>query len=410
MASSINASTSGAGGVITTADNSGVLNLQSGGVTQATVSSTGLSLPTNGTINTANTFGFKNRLINGAMVIAQRSTSNTTATGYQTVDRWSFNATQSNKLTWNQNYASVTPATGFTNYLGMQTGGSAYSVVSTDYFVFQQVIEGSNCSDFAWGTANAKTVTLSFWVYSSLTGTFGGVLQNSGASQNYPFSYTISSANTWEQKSITITGPTSGTWITNTGAGIYVCFSVGAGSTYTTTGGAWTSTVSFQATGSTSVVGTANATWFMTGAQLEIGSQATSFDFRSIGTELALCQRYTYVVGNTGEIIPFNGVARGLSTWFVTINTPVAMRSTPSLSITGGGTIRATYNGTEVNSSANSSTIGGAALEINFATSWANSNQILLDYYSISGATPAAGSAALALTFNYGSFIFSSEL
>jgi len=232
--------------------------------------------------------GFKNRIINGAMVIDQRNAGaqvTNTAGSVYTLDRWVMYGSQASKFTLQQNQGSVTPPVGFTNYLGC-TSSSAYSVGASDYFGFQQIVEGLNMSDLAWGTANAKSVSLSFWVRSSLTGTFGGALQNSGATYNFPFSYTISSANTWTYITVPITGPTSGTWTVSNTAFVFVAFSLGSGSTYTTTGGAWTSSVAFQATGSTSVVGTNGATFYITGVQLEVGSTATSFDYRPYGTEL----------------------------------------------------------------------------------------------------------------------------
>ena len=162
MASSINASTSGAGGVITTADNSGILNLQSNGTTVATVSSTGFSTPANQTINTANTFGFKNRIINGRMEINQRAASSsfTPADGVFYLDRWQYQASQASKFTAGVNQGSVTPPVGFVNYLGA-TSASAYSVGSSETFCWTQSIEANNVSDLAYGTANAKTTTLS---------------------------------------------------------------------------------------------------------------------------------------------------------------------------------------------------------------------------------------------------------
>ena len=236
---------------------------------------------------------FKNRIINGAMVIDQRNAgaSVTPTTGVYSVDRFKVFCSQSSKLSFQQNAGPVTPPTGFTNYLGI-TSLSAYSVTSTDEFGIYQAIEGYNMADFAWGTANAKTVTLSFWVYSSLTGTFGGSLRNSATNRSYPYSYTISVANTWEQKSVTIAGDTSGTWLTTNGAGIYLSFNLGAGSTLVTTANAWAAGNYLSATGATSVVGTSGATFYITGVQLEKGSTATSFDYRPYGTELALCQRY----------------------------------------------------------------------------------------------------------------------
>ena len=244
-----------------------------------------------GSAQTSATRPFLNRIINGNMVIDQRNAGASGTASAYTVDRWVYSASQSSKGTWQQNAGSVTPPVGFTNYLGF-TSSSAYSVTSTDYFGFVQQIEGYNMADLGWGTANAKTVTLSFWVRSSLTGTFGGSLANSALDRNYPFSYTISAANTWEQKSVTIAGDTTGTWLTTNGKGIGVTFGLGVGSTYSGTAGAWSSSLFISATGATSVVGTNGATFYITGVQLEVGSTATSFDYRPYTTELQLCQRY----------------------------------------------------------------------------------------------------------------------
>jgi hypothetical protein len=238
--------------------------------------------------------GFKNRIINGAMVIDQRNAGTATAntiSGY-TVDRWAVFQSTTGKLIAQQNAGSVTPPAGFKNYLGV-TSQSAYSVSSTDYYAIVQRIEGFNMADLNWGSASASTITISFWVRSSLTGTFGGAIRNDTYNYNYPFSYTVSVANTWEQKTVTVAGPTSGTWLSTNGTGIDLWFGLGVGATYSATAGSWTTTSAISSsTGATSVVGTNGATFFITGVQLEKGSTATSFDYRPYGTELALCQRY----------------------------------------------------------------------------------------------------------------------
>ena len=150
-----------------------------------------------------------------------------------------------------------------------------------------------NVADLNWGTANAKTITISFWVRSSLTGTFGGSVFNSAANRSYPFSYTITTANTWEYETITIAGDTTGTWVGATnGTGLDLNFGLGVGSTFSSTAGAWAAGGYYAPTGATSVVGTNGATFYITGVQLEVGSTATSFDYRPYGTELQLCQRY----------------------------------------------------------------------------------------------------------------------
>ena len=250
--------------------------------------------------------GFRNRIINGDMGIDQRNAgaSVTPTDGNYLVDRFYVRMNQASKFTAQQNSGSVTPPVGFTNYQGI-VSSSAYAVLSGDYFRLVQSIEGLNCSDLAWGTASAKTVTLSFWVRSSLTGTFGGALLNSALNRSYVFSYTISAANTWEQKTVTIVGDTSGTWLTTNGVGISVSFSLGAGTTYSSTAGSWSGSLYFAPTGATSVVGTNGATFYITGVQLEVGSVATPFERRDYGRELIMCQRYYYKVfpGAAGIIL-----------------------------------------------------------------------------------------------------------
>jgi len=254
--------------------------------------------------------GFVNRIINGAMVIDQRNagasvTPTTSGASAFATDRFAIDVSQNTKITAQQNAGSVTPPVGFTNYLGI-TSSSAYSVASGDYFVVNQRIEGFNIADLGWGTANAKTITLSFQVYSSLTGTFGGALRNSAANRSYPFSYSIPVANTWTTISVIIAGDTTGTWLTNNSLGMYVYFGLGIGSTLSGTAGAWSGGNYLSATGATSVVGTSGATFYITGVQLEKGSTATSFDYRPYGTELALCQRYFEKSFNV-SVAPANG-------------------------------------------------------------------------------------------------------
>ncbi len=282
--------------------------------------------------------GFKNRIINGEMDIDQRYAGTATANtinGY-TLDRWYAYQSTSGKYTVQQNAGAVTPPTGYTNYLGV-TSSSAYSILTTDQFLLFQIIEGLNTADLAWGTASAATVTLSFWVRSSLTGLFGGVIQNSGATRNYPFSFTINSANTWEQKTITIAGDTTGTWLTTNAWGIRVAFNLGTGATYSSTANAWTGTSFISApTGATSVVGTSGATFYVTGVQFERGSNATSFEFRDYGRELMMCQRYYWVAARG------NNIYLCLCSYFSSsqiqgmLSPKVSMRTAPSIEQTTG--------------------------------------------------------------------------
>ena len=291
-----------------------------------------------GSVQSGGWTGMRNRIINGAMVIDQRNAgaSVTPTSGAYTLDRWIFSLTQASKLTSQQNAGSVTPPAGFSNYLGV-TSSSAYSVLTGDTFLFDQRIEGFNFADMAWGTASASTITLSFWVRSSLTGTFGGALINSASNRSYLFSYTISSANTWEQKSITIAGDTSGTWIGATnGIGVTLRFGLGSGSTYTGTAGSWQSANLVQPAGSVSVVGTSGATFYITGVQLERGSTASSFEYRPYGTELALCQRYFYQETYSGvNNLSYAAFAQNSTTALAFMHYPNPMRSTPTCTVIG---------------------------------------------------------------------------
>jgi hypothetical protein len=287
-----------------------------------------------GTGGTNGAIGFKNRIINGAMVIDQRNAgASVTVTTDKTFscDRWMARVSASSKFSMQQDAGAVTPPVGFSDYLGV-TSLAATSVGSSDYYAIQGVIEGYNAADFNWGSSNAKTITLSFWVRSSLTGTFGGSLTNYNNLQSYIFNYTVSTANTWEQKSITIVGPTTGTWNTTNSGAFNITFSLGVGSTFRSTANSWLSGNFFTTSGETQVVATNGATWYMTGAQLEVGTAATNFDVRSYGTELALCQRYyfVYAKGGTSPNIS-TGYYYESNILIVGLNFPVTMRANPSL-------------------------------------------------------------------------------
>ena len=310
----------------------------------------------------------RNRIINGDMRIDQRNAGasvTATTSNLYTVDRWRAYASQSSKYTVQQNAGSVTPPVGFTNYLGV-TSSSAYTVGAGEFFLINQNIEGFNVADLGWGTANAKTVTLSFWVRSSLTGTFGGAFNNDASNRSYPFTYTISSANTWEQKTVTITGDTSGTWLTTNGIGVQLQFGLGVGSTYSGTAGAWAGSAYYSATGATSVVGTNGATFYITGVQLEVGSTATPFERRLYGQELALCQRYYEkcgwdqgsVPGSTSGYTPSitANYMGSTTTSFSGMNWMVIKRAAPTLTFYGS--------------------IGGATETVNVAVDFQTGNSL----------------------------------
>jgi len=277
----------------------------------------------------------KNKFINGDTVVDQRNSGATsTASGTYTVDRFEFNASQATKFTWGQNYGGVTPPAGFSKYLGFKTT-TAVTIAAGDYFFFGQKIEGQSIADLAWGTASAKTITLSFYVYSSLTGTFGGSIENSASNRSYPFTYTISAASTWERKTITIAGDTTGTWLTTSGIGAKVWLGLGVGSTYSGTAGAWVAADTFSATGATSVVGTLNATFYVTGFQFEQSSVATPFTTATgtIQGELAACQRYYYrnTAGTAYASMCAWTPAYTTSAIVAQLQFPVQMRVTPTV-------------------------------------------------------------------------------
>jgi len=291
----------------------------------------GNTVTINGATPTAyNTMG-KNRIINGAMEIDQRnagaSVSTSSGSGVWTVDRWIAQYNNTSKFTIQQ---SSTAPEGFTKSV-LITSSAATSVGSGDYYLFSQRIEGFNTSDLGFGTANAKTITVSFWVRSSLTGTFGCSLTNDAQVRSYPFTYTISSADTWEKKTVTIAGDTTGTWATNNACSFKLWFGLGVGSSLSGTAGSWAGTQYLGATGATSVVGTSGATFYITGVQLEVGSVSTEFERRPYGTELALCQRYYQTisaamgVGNYYSSAQIQAVIPHLCT----------MRSAPSIGYTG---------------------------------------------------------------------------
>ena len=273
--------------------------------------------------------GFKNRIINGAMMIDQRNAgaSVTANDGIFGADRWKYTMVASSKGTTQQ--STIAPA-GFSSSL-LFTSSAATSVGSSDYYWLDTRIEGNNLADMGFGTANASTFTFSFWVRSSLTGTFGGSFENSASTRAYPFSYTISAANTWEQKTVTVAGDTSGTWLTTNGVGLRVIFSLGVGSTRQGTANTWASADYQSPSGCVNVVGTSGASFYITGVQLEKGSTATSFDYRPYGTELSLCQRYFYTNSNgvSGYQLSTTDTYRQTVVYL-----PVTMRASPTVAAT----------------------------------------------------------------------------
>jgi hypothetical protein len=281
-----------------------------------------------GVASPPNSMGFRNRIINGNMVIDQRNAgaSVTPASGQYLVDRFKAEHTAASKFSGQR--VTTAPA-GFNNSL-LLTSLSAYSVGSSDVFQVGQVVEGFNIADFGWGTADAKAATLSFWVRSSLTGTFGGVVIAGGGGYNLPVSYTISSANTWEYKTVSIPAPTTGSFGTSNDSGAILLWSLGCGTSLLGTPGSWTASTIRGVTGQVNLVATNGATFYITGVQLEAGTNASAFEQIDYGRELMMCQRYCVLLDNDQCHV-------GAGVWYATtaaiyqMRLPVQMRAAPTL-------------------------------------------------------------------------------
>jgi hypothetical protein len=344
--------------------------------------------------------GMRNRIINGDMRIDQRNagaalTINQTANTYA-LDRWRLRGESSDGVF--TVVQSSTAPTGFQNSLLVTVTTADASIGASQLYAVEQLIEGYNVADLGWGAAGAATVTLSFWVRSSLTGVFGGSLRNDAGNRSYPFTYTINAANTFEYKTITIVGDTTGTWEKTTSAGVWVNLSLGVGSDRKGTAGAWNSNNNFGATGETAVISTISATFYITGVQLEKGSSATSFEHRMYGQEYALCQRYFQIVGNGAAREIAFGAYWGTSEFdcFATFQT--SMRTSPTVYQVSG----TDYFGIEKS---------GGDDTFNAWTGIARGTTFGCLLYTNGGVSGTAGFGAVALTNNALSFLgFQSEL
>ncbi len=284
----------------------------------------------------ANNVTMRNRIINGAMMIDQRNAGAAVVSnnsGQYPVDRFIVESYGGGVLTSQQ--STVVPA-GFKNSTLITVTTTDTSLAATDDYEISQKIEGFNVADFNWGTANAQPVTLSFWVRSSVTATYSVGFQNSDASRSYVGTYTINSANTWEQKTITVAGDTSGTWNTGNSTGLFLRWCLATGSNrVASAANTWESAnrIAVSATANP-IMGTSGATWYITGVQLEEGTTATAFEQRLFGTELYLCQRYYWslVLGDATGYTPGPvGWGETTTTILVSVQYPQTMRSSPSL-------------------------------------------------------------------------------
>jgi len=295
-----------------------------------------------GTVVSGSSMGMRNRIINGDMRIDQRNNGASANTGSSggvyTLDRWTTYVTGGGVYSVQQ---TATAPTGFANSQIITITSADSSITAGDVYQVRTTIEGLNCADLAWGTSSASPVTLSFWVRSSVTGTFSASIRNYAGDRSYVATYVINAANTWEYKSITVPGDTTGTWLTNNSGFCFVTWSIGAGSTWETTAGSWTAGNYISTSSSVDLISTVGATFYLTGVQLEVGTVATPFERRFYGQELFLCQRYywqgngLYVYNGTGATI----TAGGQTSWGQT------MRITPTTTVQTGGIIATTNTG-----------------------------------------------------------------
>lgn len=296
--------------------------------------------------------GRRNIANNGAMQIDQRNGGSSYAqiNSEYNLDRFRGNSFDGGATTGKFTVQQSSTAPDDFSHSLLVTSSASTADASNNIFNIEQLIEGYNTAHLNFGSSSAKTITLSFYVRSSLTGTFGGALKNSARDRNYPFTYTINSANTFERKTITISGDTSGTWVGSTnGIGLWISFGLGVGSTYSASAGAWGAGDIFSATGATSVIGTSGATWYITGLQLEVGSQATPFEHASsFGEQLALCQRYYYRRTFPSTYLNYS-IAYGTTDIQGTAFHPVQMRASPTLSF--DGVLKASQGNSEIYSS-----------------------------------------------------------
>jgi len=324
-------------------DQTGNLIFQSNGTTALTLSNntsihTGTATFAN-TISAPNTFGFKNRIINGAMQIDQRnsgSANTPTTNGTYTIDRWKSINSQASKITYQRNAGSVTPPAGYSNYLGL-TVASNVNPASTDYFGFEQPIETYNLSDISYGSSSASTLTASFWVRSSVVGTYGVGLWYGTTTSACVQTFTISLANAWQYVTVSFPGASSPSLVVGSTDSMSLRFDLGSGTNFNTTAGSWVNQNALRTSSCVNWISNSGATFYVTGVQLEVGPQATPFDVRDYGRELIMCQRYYYQwQALSGYYTTFcNVFAISSTNGYGVFKLPVTMRAPPALTTTG---------------------------------------------------------------------------
>jgi len=350
----------------------------------------GTTTSINGYTPTVSNMAGRNRIINGDMRIDQRNAgASVSANAAYGVDRWLMNFAGGG--VYSAQRSTTTPA-GFSNSTILTVTTADSSIASTDYYRFRQAIEGFNISDLGWGTASAQPVTISFWVRSSVTGTYCVGLQNSSVNRSYGAEYTISAANTWEYKTITVAGDTTGTWSTDNGTGVTVYFDLGSGSSFNQAVNTWAGTNTWKTSAQTNWISTSGATFYITGVQLEAGSVATPFEHRQYGQELALCQRYF----QTTDAMSLTGTMA--SATLGTLQLRSQMRATPTVALTAPFKISDTYVSDHTQSSAS----------VTISLGRATNSGVNLSFTNFSGLT--AGRPYLSLPNETGFITLSAEL
>jgi hypothetical protein len=385
MSTIINATTTN--GVVIQPDNSGSLVLQTNSGTTALTISTAQETTLAGKLTTASSgiqfsdsstqtaaaspYVLKNRIINGDMRIFQRGVAATTNSSYS-VDRWRLN--KSNDATESVSQNTDAP-TGFSYSLRNTISTGDATLGTTQYSGLEQLIEGYNIADFGWGTANAKTVTLSFWVRSSVTGTYTGNVRNPAATRVNPFNFTISVANTWEYKTITIIGDTSGTWETTNGAGIILSLYTALGSSYTGgTAGTWAADPAYGCGSPVNGIASNGNIFAISGVQLEQNTSATPFERRLYNQELANCQRYyeTTAVNGAFSISETQAQIVWNTAYCTSPQFKVTKRATPTVTIYSragtSGQVSSTASGANVSAATASNISATGIWSINLST------------------------------------------
>ena len=295
-------------------------------ITDSTITAAKLA---SGTVQ--NQSAFKNLFINGDMSIAQRGTS-FTSDGF-TLDRFDFDSTSSDGFTITQD-TTVPSGQGFAKSLKVDCTTANTSLATNDQIRVLQKVEAQNLQQLAYGTSSAKSLTLSFWVRSNKTGTYGiSISQEDNSFYTFIREYTISSADTWEKKTLTFDGDTSGVINNDNGAGLWVQFALGGGSNRQGSAGSWLTSYKLTTSNQVNLADSTSNEWYITGVQLEVGTAASDFEFLPHDVNLQRCQKYYYLHTDSVAINKPIGVGFYYSGSYlgIAVHFPVSMRGTPSV-------------------------------------------------------------------------------